>query len=126
MNPLTLEWVQKAEVDFESAQLLSQSPNDLHDAVCFHAQQCIEKYLKAWLQEASVRIPRTHDLEDLLDLMVPGQPAWDAWRPDFLILTTHAVESRYPGKSATLADAQHACQVSLGVRAEIRASLGLF
>ena len=105
MNPLTLEWVQKAEVDFESAQLLSRSANALHDAVCFHAQQCIEKYLKAWLQEAGIRIPRTHDLEDLLLLIVPSEPSWNAWQPDFLVLTSHAVESRYPGKSASFADA---------------------
>jgi HEPN domain-containing protein len=73
MNPLTLEWVQKAEVDFESAQLLSLAANPLHDAVCFHAQQCIEKYLKARLQEAGVRFPRTHDLEELLDLVIPSR-----------------------------------------------------
>ena len=124
MNPLTLEWVQKAEADFEAAQLLSQSTSPLHDVVCFHAQQCIEKYLKACLQEAGIRFPRTHDLEELLDLIVPTMSAWDTWRPDFVVLTTHAVEFRYPGKSANAADAQDAVRVCADVRTTIRPSLG--
>jgi HEPN domain len=47
MNPLTLEWAQKAEGDFEAAQCLSKSAAQLHDSICFHAQPCIEKNLKA-------------------------------------------------------------------------------
>jgi HEPN domain-containing protein len=37
------------------------------DLVCFHLQQCIEKYLKARLNEAGIPFPKTHDLERLLD-----------------------------------------------------------
>jgi len=47
MNPLTLEWVQKAEADYAAACWLDQATTPVHDAVCFHAQQCVEKYLKA-------------------------------------------------------------------------------
>jgi HEPN domain-containing protein len=53
MKPITQEWVNKAEADFATAQReiqVTKTPN--YDAVCFHAQQCIEKYLKACLQEA--------------------------------------------------------------------------
>ena len=45
MNPLTLEWEQKAEGDYAAAQWLLQAANPIHDAICFHAQQCIKKYL---------------------------------------------------------------------------------
>jgi HEPN domain-containing protein len=54
MNPITLEWVEKAEGDFAAAErelAVVVDPN--YDAVCFHAQQCAEKYLKARLQEAA-------------------------------------------------------------------------
>lgn len=57
----------KAEGDFKTAGRefrVSNSPN--HDAVCFHVQQCVEKYFKARLEEASIHIPKTHDLERLL------------------------------------------------------------
>jgi HEPN domain-containing protein len=125
MNPLTLEWAQKADGDYTAAQLLSQSPTPVYDAICFHAQQCVEKYLKAWLQEANIAFRRTHDLEELLDLILPAVPVWSSWQPDFLILTTHAVDFRYPGKSSSAADAQHAMKVCEDVRTAIRANLGL-
>ena len=52
MNPLTLEWIEKAEGDYITTQKLLPTTNpQLYDIICFHAQQCIEKYLKAWLQE---------------------------------------------------------------------------
>jgi HEPN domain-containing protein len=111
MNPLTLEWVQKADGDYAAAKCLAQSPAPVYDAICFHAQQCVEKYLKAWLQEANIAFRRTHDLEELLDLILPTVPAWASWQPDFLILTTHAVDFRYPGKSSSDADAQHAVKM---------------
>jgi HEPN domain-containing protein len=96
MNPLTLEWAQKAEGDYTAAKCLAQSATPVFDAVCFHAQQCVEKYLKAWLQEANIAFRRTHDLEELLALILPTVPAWSSWEPDFLTLTTHAVDFRYP------------------------------
>jgi HEPN domain-containing protein len=66
MTPLTREWIDKAEGDFATARReirVRQAPN--YDAVCFHAQQCIEKYLKARLQEADLSIGRTRDLAAL-------------------------------------------------------------
>lgn len=48
MKPLTQEWVNKAEADFSSAQReLRARKNPNYDAACFHAQQCVEKYIKA-------------------------------------------------------------------------------
>lgn len=66
MKPLTREWVEKGEGDRNTARRelrVRKSPN--FDAVCFHAQQCAEKYLKALLQERGAAIPRTHNLEAL-------------------------------------------------------------
>src|SRR6266852_9206884 len=70
MQPLTAEWVDKAEGDF--ATLLREirarkRPN--YDSACFHAQQCTEKYLKARLQEAGIPFGKTHDLPALLHLL---------------------------------------------------------
>lgn len=125
MNPLTLEWAQKAEEDHAAAQCLFTTAAMLHDSICFHAQQCIEKYLKAWLQEANVRFPRTHDLEQLLDLIVPQMLAWESWRSDLQIIETHAVDFRYPGRSATAVEVQHALHFCSQVRLAVRNHLGL-
>jgi len=52
MNTVAAKWVQKAEADFYTApREWRVRKNRNHDAVCFHAQQCIEKYLKAVLQK---------------------------------------------------------------------------
>lgn len=71
MKPLTEEWVAKAEGDFATAgrELRARkAPN--YDAVCFHTQQCTEKYLKAVLQENDIEFGRTHNLSALLDKIV--------------------------------------------------------
>lgn len=55
MQPLTIEWIRKADGDMATAkrELRARStPN--YDAVCFHAQQCAEKHLKALLQEEAI------------------------------------------------------------------------
>jgi len=59
MKRLTAEWVRKAETDFLAAAALADASPPLHDAVCFHCQQCAEKYLKALLQESAAPVPRT-------------------------------------------------------------------
>jgi len=44
---LVKEWIYKAEEDFEAAILLARKKRkSVPDVVCFHAQQCIEKYLR--------------------------------------------------------------------------------
>lgn len=57
MKPVTTEWIAKAEADY--ATMLRESrveENPNWDAVCFHAQQSAEKYLKAKLCEADISI----------------------------------------------------------------------
>ena len=102
-----------------------QSPNTLHNSICFHAQQCIEKYLEAWLQEVNISFSKTHDLEELLNLIVPTIPAWHLWQPDFKIITAYAVESRCPGDSATADNTQHAMHICDEVRQSVRMQLNL-
>ena len=125
MNPLALEWMEKAENDYAAVQQLLQASNPLHDIICFHAQQSIEKYLKAWLQEAVMPVPRTHNLEELLNLIVPTQPTWSQWKPDFKIITAYAVDSHYLGGSATSDNTQHAMHICHEVRQAVRTQLKL-
>ncbi len=125
MNPLTLEWAQKAERDYAAIALHQGAEDPDFDIICFHAQQCIEKYLKAWLQEADIPLIRSHDSLALLALIIPTIPSWRAWQSDFLVIAPYAVEFRYPGKSATAENAQHAISICTEVRQAIRAELKL-
>ena len=71
MNPAVAEWVSKAEGDFATAgrELRARTkPN--YDAVCFHCQQCAEKYLKADLQANNKHIPKIHFLLELLAMIL--------------------------------------------------------
>jgi HEPN domain-containing protein len=126
MSPLTLEWVEKAEGDFATARRelrARNAPN--YDAACFHAQQCVEKYLKARLQESGTRSGRTHDLVALMRLALPVEPAWHDMRDDLEALAAYAVHTRYPGASADRTIAREAVTLCSGIRARIRADLGL-
>jgi len=126
MNELLKEWVAKAEGDYETALREYRArwrPNP--DAVCFHAQQCVEKYLKAELQRNGVPFPRIHDLSQLLNLCLPRHPLWDSMRPGLIALARYAVLFRYPGEFATRAEAKKAMATMKSVRLEIRQALGL-
>ncbi len=125
MNPLTQEWVQKAEGDYAIMHQSYASSNPIHDGICFHAQQCIEKYLKAWLQETNILFTRPHDLKRLLRLIVSTVPDWKVWQADFEALSEHAVDLRYPGKAATAADAEPGIETCARVRQAVRKRLGL-
>lgn len=125
MKRLTAEWVRKAEADLRGARRLSKESPPLHDLVCFHCQQAAEKYLKAILEEAGRTVPRTHDLEDLLTLLVPHHGALRSLHRGALFLTRFAVEPRYPEKHTTKRQAQAALRWAERVRASCRAVLGL-
>lgn len=102
MSPLTAEWIEKASADLATAGREMRARRDTnYDAVCFHSQQCVEKLLKAALTESGIDFSRTHDLNHLLDLILPRHPLWEAFRSGFQELVAYAVEYRYPGESAT-------------------------
>lgn len=126
LKPSTLEWVKKAEEDFLAAQTLSRRRKvPLHDAACFHCQQSSEKYLKARLEEAGIRIPKTHDMDALLTLILPVEPLWAALRTALLRLSDYAVRFRYPGQEAAMEDVKIAKRDARAVRKEVRLSLQL-
>jgi HEPN domain-containing protein len=126
MKPLVREWVAKAEADFASANRelrARKTPN--YDAACFHAQQCAEKYLKARLQDAGIRFSKTHDLAVLVELLRPVEPEWELMRPGLRQLSSCAVETCYPGRSADKEEAREAVGLAKQVRIVAQGSLGM-
>jgi len=126
MKRPTHEWVEKAEGDFRTASRewrVRQAPT--YDSVCFHSQQCVEKYLKARLQEADIPVEGTHNLITLLDLVLPVEPLWEAGRNELVVLSASAVAFRYPGDSADKETAREAIRICRMVRKQVRRSLGL-
>src|SRR5260370_21634298 len=109
MKPTTLEWIGKAEDDRQVAGMSYRArKRPSYDAAVFHAQQCAEKYLKARLEEARIAFSRTHDLLVLHRLVLSTEPGWTVLQPVLIWLNPFAVAYRYPGISATSADAKDA------------------
>ena len=126
MQPITQQWVNKAEGDWGSMNREGQVQGDPnHDLTCYLAEQCAEKYLKARLQEADVAFPKTHNLPALLALILPVEPSWNVLQVPLTKLDDYGVEFRYPGRDASAGDAQEAQRFCHIVREAARRSLGL-
>ena len=126
MKPMTAEWVAKAEADFATAQRESRVRNNPnYDGICFHYQQCAEKYLKARLCEAEIPFGKIHDLVTLLEQVLKVEPNWEIFREDLAYLSDFAVAFRYPGESSDKKSAIEAGRLCSFFRKTARSSLGL-
>ena len=111
MKPMTAEWVVKAEGDFATMRRegrVAEQPN--YEAICFHAQQCAERYLKARLYEAQIPFGKIHDLMALLDQVSGVEPGWERFREDLAYISHLAVTFNYPGETADAESAARAEQ----------------
>src|SRR5262245_60951382 len=119
------EWIVKAENDLKTpAHTLTLGDECPTDTVCFHAQQCVEKYLKAVLVYRKSPVPRTHNIRDLMAL-VPRRTRPTLAEPLQDQLTEYAGPTRYPGSgvSISLTAARKAVALARRVRREVRRKL---
>jgi HEPN domain-containing protein len=122
---LAQRWLARADHDIITAKqtlLLLDGPTD---TPCFHAQQAIEKALKALLTANQIAFPRTHDLLRLLDLALPLMPELDQDRERFANMDAYAVDIRYPdlGFDPSREETLEALALSETVVAKIRSRL---
>jgi HEPN domain-containing protein len=125
MKRATREWIKKAEQDRVLARHASRSKVPVHDGVCFHCQQCAEKYLKGLMEELGLSVPKTHFLDQLLKALVPHHPTLRSLRRGLVFLSLFAVDPRYPGKNASRRQALAALRWADRVRTPARALLGI-
>jgi len=122
---VVLEWLEKAENDLKNAAFtLTMGEDCPTDTVCFHAQQCVEKYLKAFLTSKGIDFPKTHDVGELLALVSKSAAlrlAVDQQRR----MTAYATVTRYPGdyEPIPLAEARSPVAIARRVRKQVRALL---
>jgi HEPN domain-containing protein len=92
------DWLRHARSDLALAR---QRPKRgvLFDTLCYHAQQAVEKSLKAVLLARGVPFPYTHDLARLITLVRTARADWPAELDAAASLTEYAVSSRYPSIS---------------------------
>ncbi|HZU41746.1 MAG TPA: HEPN domain-containing protein [Terriglobales bacterium] len=112
--------VEKAEEDWRAVEIPMRAEEELPaSAICFHAQQCVEKHLKAWLTSRGVLFPKTHDLAQLVDLLPEpfdlrlNQQEQDA-------LTAYAVGTRYASRTVGIEETREAVQIARAAREDLR------
>lgn len=118
-------WVEKAEHDLKNAEHTLTLGDDCPiDTVCFHAQQCVEKYLKALLVFYGIVPPRTHNLRVLMQAIC-AHVTFGVALEEVLSLSRYPVESRYPGDWDPIdrEDAEKAIAVARAVREAVLALL---
>jgi len=123
MKRRTREWIEKAEGDRAVALREMQAAEPVFDVVSFHAQQCAEKYLKAFLEEQGISFGKTHDLALLLDLAGAGLAELGGKKDALKLLSVLGIAARYPGSRADRAEAQDAIALAQEVRNIVRGKL---
>jgi len=94
--------LRKAQGDLAVARLIATDADPHDEAIGFHAQQAVEKSIKAVLALSQIAAPRTHDLTYLVELLdthgieVPATIAEPEW------LSPWAVTTRYDDLDDTL------------------------
>jgi HEPN domain-containing protein len=99
------QWLNKGNDDLRSAEYLSSmhhhTPNEI---ICYHCQQSAEKYLKGFLFLHDIEPPKTHDLNDLLEMCAEINNNFSVLSPKMSILKTYAVTTRYPNELGITSD----------------------
>lgn len=112
------QWLLKAEEDLNAAKSLLTYGTTFLSTVCFHSQQAAEKFLKAYLTFRQVEFPKTHDIDEILDLIAPVNNKLSESLRDTIVLTNYGVGVRYPSEfpNVTSSDAKQAIQMAEKVR----------
>lgn len=118
------EWLQHADEDLQLAKhafkLKTSAPFKL---IAYHAQQCAEKCLKAYLVFSDIDFPFTHNISALLELCPPSAD-WSRELDDAKALSVYAITARYPGTyKVTKKNALQAVEIAERVRAAVRKAL---
>ena len=112
-------WLAFARDDLRVAECALSAK--IYNQACFHAQQCVEKTLKAWIRHLGTLPPRAHQLS-LLVALLPDKVLADL-RLEITFLDRFYIPTRYPDAIAgalpdglpDVADAQEAYSVARDV-----------
>jgi len=119
-----LLWISFADEDLVLANYALKMPGiRSYRLIAFHAQQCAEKYLKAYLVYHDIDFPYTHDIRKLLKLC--GNAIWIETIKNAEDLTPFAVTTRYPmlDEKVTENEAVEAVNLASRVRQVVRSTL---
>jgi HEPN domain-containing protein len=119
------QWIVYGDEDLQLAKHgLTLASNAPYRLIAYHAQQCAEKHLKAYLIYYLIDFPYTHNIAQLLELC-PDKQEWGKSLEDAEELTPFAITARYPGEDepVTESEAKRAIEIAEDVRITVRSAL---
>jgi HEPN domain-containing protein len=96
VNDIVKNWIKKADKDLLTAERELSFEDPVTETICFHCQQAVEKYLKAFLTYYQIYFTKTHNILNLIELCATVDPSFKNELEDADNLTDYAVEIRYP------------------------------
>jgi len=101
MKNNTQEWLHAAMDDL---RVIDRIDGDKHltNMTAFHAQQCVEKSLKALMEEKEIGVRRVHSLHKLFGLCSTWVSLSDEDKDTLIVLDKLYTEARYPGEAGLL------------------------
>ena len=118
IDKLVHQWLKIAERDMIIAQRELEIEPNITDIICFHCQQAVEKYMKAFLTKHQIEFPKTHSIMTLINLCSKEDSSFKAKLSNADILTDYAVEIRYPDEwyEPTIEEARKAYELAKEVK----------
>jgi len=123
--PKVKQWIDYGDEDLRLARhALTLSGGCPYRLIAYHAQQCTEKYLKAYLVFHRIDFPYTHNISRLLELC-DEKSKWPEEVYEAEELTPFAITTRYPGEDekVTKKEALRAIDIAAKVRQVVRKTL---
>ncbi len=119
------QWLNFADEDLKLAKHgLTLATGTPYRLIAYHAQQCVEKYLKAYLVFRGIDFPYTHNISHLLELCAESAN-WTKEIQDAEELTPFAITTRYPGEDeeVTAEEVSRAIEIADHARNTVRRAL---
>ncbi len=119
------EWLHKADSDLGAAKILFTYLPEYKEAVAFHCQQAVEKYLKSYLVFLEQEFRHTHSLVYLLNQISIKDEFSDEYYQSIIKLEGYAVEFRYPNTRVlpTDSDLKEAIEIADKIRLQVESKM---
>ncbi|MBU0599591.1 HEPN domain-containing protein [bacterium] len=111
-------WIDKAEKDLRSVMHELSFSDVVTESVCFHCQQAVEKYLKAYLLFLGIPFTKTHEIGELITKCEDTDREIGMLKNEADKLSDYAVEVRYPDDwfEPALEDAKEALEIAKRIK----------
>ncbi len=103
----TREWLKRAKSNLAHAKVGKAFPEILYKDLCFDAQQAVEKALKSLCIMYGIVFERSHDISYLIGILEDGNVEVPEAVQQSQLLTSYAVQTRYPGDYEPLDEADY-------------------